>query len=161
VPSLATRLAVGPVALLRTTAVGAGAGAAIGGAIETDGFPIVGTFFGAIEGAVIGAGIGLILGLVLLGCGVFTPAPGARRFRLAHRPDQLAVGALIGRTLAVGSIAGGGLGGIAGLIVGLASYPPTAAFAGFEAGILCAVSAVVVALPVAAALVARRVRLGR
>lgn len=41
----------------------------------------------------------------------------------------------IGRAVGVGATTGGGLGSVAGLAIGLAVYPPTAAFAVIELGI--------------------------
>jgi hypothetical protein len=68
---------------------------------------------------------------------------------------------LVARILAGGAIAGAGLGGIAGLVIGAASYLPTAPFAVVEGGVLGAVCGVLVGLLVAAGVVMPRLRVRR
>ncbi len=61
-------------ALQRATLLGAGAGAIIGGITSTFGFPIVGTFFGAIEGAISGGSVGVANGFAIAGVAAITPS---------------------------------------------------------------------------------------
>jgi hypothetical protein len=153
--------------LLPSLVVGACVGTVVGGIVETVDFPVVGTFFGAVEGGVSGAAAGLIIGLLLIGIGEVLPAswqpPRAMPFtvRFATRTGQLSAAVVIGRAVAIGAIGGGGLGALAGLIIGLVTHPPTAPFAVVEGGVLCAVSGVVVSLPIAAAVLATRLRVRR
>jgi hypothetical protein len=55
--------------------------------------------------------------------------------RLVMSPPSVQAGSLISRWVAIGAIAAGVLGAIAGLVVGLMVYWPTAWFAAFELGI--------------------------
>jgi hypothetical protein len=156
--------------LVPALVVGAGVGTVVGGIAETLQFPVVGTFFGAVEGGVAGSAAGLLIGLLLIGIEGLMPAQwhAPRPLRLSLRPGGRSAAAVLGRAaavlgraVAIGAIGGGGLGAIAGLVVGLATHPPTAPFAVIEGGILCAVSGVVVSLPIAAAVLAARLRARR
>jgi hypothetical protein len=149
--------------LVPALVLGAAAGTVIGGVIETFSFPLVGTFFGATEGCLVGSTAGFAVGLVLVVAGSLTPSgwPISSPIRVTRRIDQRPVSAVVQCALAVGAIGGGGLGAIAGLIVGVATYLPTAPFAVVEGGILGAVSGIVIALLVAAGFLALRLQVGR
>jgi hypothetical protein len=88
-------------------------------------------------------------------------AHGARPVRLTRRTRDRRVCAVVQRAVVVGAIGGGGLGAIAGLIIGVVAYLPTAPFAVIEGGIFGVVSGIVIALLVAAALLAPKLRVQR
>ena len=71
-------------------------------------------------------------------------------------PAALAQLPVVRRFVVAGTLLGGGVGGLIGLIVGLRVYPPTAWFAIFELGIPAAVVGAVLGL--AAGISVRRLR---
>ena len=71
-------------------------------------------------------------------------------------PAALAQLPVVRRFVVAGTLLGGGVGGLIGLIVGLRVYPPTAWFAIFELGIPAAVVGAV--LDLAAGISVRRLR---
>jgi hypothetical protein len=146
--------------VMRSTVLGAAVGVLVGGVIETFSFPLVGTFFGAVVGGLAGAGTGLVGGLVLAGVGVWTRSSFIERLA-ADSASFAAMSSTAGRVVGAGAVGGAALGGIAGLIIGLVSYPPTAAFAVIEGGVLGGGSGVVLALAVVAVLIVPRLRANR
>jgi hypothetical protein len=103
----------------------------------------------------------LALGTVLAaGIGPFA-AFGVQPVVLGPRFRTRSVSDVAGRIVVGGLIAGAGIGGVAGLVLGLITYPPTAPFAVIEGAIFGSVSGVVLALLVAAAVVAPKLRVRR
>lgn len=68
---------------------------------------------------------------------------------------------LMARIIGGGAIAGGALGGLAGLVIGATTYLPTAPFAVVEGGVLGSVSGVLIALLVMAAVIGPKLRVRR
>lgn len=122
-----------------TASVGLAAGVTVGTVI----WPLVAAcLFGAA-----GAGCGAVAGNLV--------APAFVRLRSPRTVTALHV---LGRCLAVAAVAGAALGGLVGLVLGLAADPATAVFAVVEGAILATPSAAAVGVVVALVLVGRPAR---
>jgi outer membrane lipoprotein SlyB len=103
----------------------------------------------------------LVLGIGLAGAVGPFAAFGVQPVVLHRRLRRWPVRVLVRRIVASGAIAGAGLGGVAGLVIGVVAYLPTAPFAVVEGAVLGSVSGVLLAGLVAAALVAPELRVRR
>ena len=183
----------------------AGLGGALGGVAGTLDWPIVGTFFGAVEAAPVGAIVGLLAApaLTLLGrrtrsrwaarttsgviagmaaaaavviyAGPITVAPmvpiglvaaaavlgGVFGPLIAYGFEPVATAARMlhigGLILIWGAALGAAGGGVAGFVIGVRAYLPTAPVAGVEGAVLGLVSGVVVACLAAGVVVLPRI----
>jgi hypothetical protein len=106
---------------------------------------------------VVPAALGTVLAAVIGPFAGFGAQPVVLGPRFRTRP----VSDVAGRIVVGGLVVGAGLGGVAGLVLGLIGYPPTAPFALVEGAIFGSVSGVVVALLAAAAVIGPKLRVRR
>jgi hypothetical protein len=117
--------------LARSLLAGLVVGMTVGAIWGTVEWPIVGTFVFAVRGLLIGCALGVATGVVLIAVsptGIGAQLRSAATYVSPSAQTWSEVRWIAGRGAGAGSI----IGGLAGLGIGLATYPPTAPFAIIE-----------------------------